>query len=346
MLGYQKAAMDAVREYAKTKSEEHRAFAQKVCEPLSVDIDILVAKLLRSPVTINFHPDRLSNNGQTVIDNLLEQGLYHGQFHTGTTNGGKSAYIGGDRFNWEQRLFFGAYPKDALARPKYGALNIFSYIDGASARFGSCYFSLKSDIVKRCTFAYGDSSTNPTKLCTCDTFASILTGLLEDVQLNRRLLDHVVETEQEALAMLLNQGNRINNIGRNLDYCIEAHVHGDISLENDVEIFYMDESFRDTPFEDKAELLCQKYGINFCRIPIRELNVADIGSLFRGAKIPILAKKIDCVFSNNHGVINSYLIGRASRDSIINPDKWHDIGNEDEVFQYFKQLWHTIAFFG
>jgi len=70
--------------------------------------------------------------------------MYHGQFRTRTTNGGKTAHIGGDRFLWEQRLFFDSYPEDSVERPKYGALNLFRYIDGASARFGSCFFSLKT----------------------------------------------------------------------------------------------------------------------------------------------------------------------------------------------------------
>ncbi|HHY43191.1 MAG TPA: DUF3626 domain-containing protein [Thermoanaerobacterales bacterium] len=38
-------------------------------------------------MTINFHLDRFSNNGKIVMENLLEQGQYHGQFRTGTTNG-------------------------------------------------------------------------------------------------------------------------------------------------------------------------------------------------------------------------------------------------------------------
>ncbi|HHY43192.1 MAG TPA: DUF3626 domain-containing protein [Thermoanaerobacterales bacterium] len=51
--------------------------------------------------------------------------------------------MGGDRFLWEQRIFFDAYPPESIDRPKYGALNVFQYIDGASVRFGSCFFTLK-----------------------------------------------------------------------------------------------------------------------------------------------------------------------------------------------------------
>ena len=163
MLDYQKEAIDRVRNFA-LKNKEHLTVIKEFCKPLGVDISDLISRVLRNPVTLNFHPDRFSNNGKTIIENLIEQGQYHGQFRTGTTNGGRSAYVGGDRFLWEQRIFFDAYPSDAADRPKYGALNVFKYIDGASMRFGSCFFSLKHETISRCTFAYGDSSTNPETL--------------------------------------------------------------------------------------------------------------------------------------------------------------------------------------
>ncbi|HHT63879.1 MAG TPA: DUF3626 domain-containing protein [Clostridia bacterium] len=62
--------------------------------------------------------------------------------------------------------------------------------------------------------------------------------------------------------------------------------------------------------------------------------------------IPKLAKKIDTVLGHNKGVMNVALLGKASRDSDLNPEKWSDIGSKSEVFQYIKQLWHTIEYFG
>jgi len=229
-LDYQVSAINSVREYAKTNNVEHQAYVENICKPFGVDVQSMIEHILNNSITINFHPDRLSNNGKPIIDNLIEQGIYHGQFRTGTTNGGKTAYIGGNRFLWEQRLFNNAYPADSLERPKYGALNLFQYIDGASVRFGSCFFTLKHEVGNRCTFAYGDSSTNPTTLCTSDTFVGVLAGLFDDVQKNNRLLNQVIATEQETLAILLNPNQAIKNIGRNLDYCIETHIHGDVSL--------------------------------------------------------------------------------------------------------------------
>jgi hypothetical protein len=346
LADFQKLAIDKVRDNARNKTEECRIYVEQICKPFGVDVEKLINRILQNPVTLNFHPDRFSSNGKTVIENLLEQGQYHGQFRTGTTNGGKTAFIGGDRFLWEQRIFCNAYPDNSLDRPKYGALNILKYIDGASVRFGSCYLTLKKERIDRCTFAYGDSSTNPTTLCTRDTFVCVLADLFRDVQNHGKLLNQIVSSVQETLAILLNKNNRIKVIGRNLDYCIETHIHGDVWLKDDVDSFYMDESFQETEFAPIADELCHKYGIKLEWISKRQIEVEEIGDLFRGPMIPPLAKKIDMLLGHNQGIMNAALLGEASRESELNPEKWNDMGNKFEVFQYIKQLWHTIGYFG
>lgn len=205
---------------------------------------------------------------------------------------------------------------------------------------------MKKEIIDRCTFSYGDSSTNPKLLCTSVTFVCVLTDLFRDVQNNGKLLNQVVSSEQEALAILINRINNYKIIGRNLDYCIETHIHGDVHLEYDVESFYMDESYKETIFAEKAYEMCHMYGIKLEWIPKRQIMVDEIGDLFRGPMIPKLAKKIDTVFGHNKGVMNAAILGEASRDSELNPEKWSDIGSKSEVFQYMKQLWHTIGYFG
>ena len=346
MLRYQNAALTAVREYAGARSFGHMAYVEQVCEQFNIDIDTLVDAVLNSPVTVNFHPDRLSNNGKTVLANLLTDGQYYSQFRTGTTNGGTGIYQGGNRFTWEQNMFMKKYPYNTLERPKYGALNLFRYMDGASPRFGSCFFTLKKEIKHRCTFAYGDSSTNPTALCTSDTFVSIVAAMFEDVSQNSRLLNQVVANRRAALAIALNLCTEMKHIGRNLDYCIETHIHGGLSLADDVDGFYMDESYIGTEFFNIAEELCRRYDITFCMIPKKQVNVADIGTLFRGPQVPVLAKRVDRMFGQGEGVINAALIGTASRDSLTNYEKWKELGTEADVFMYFKQLWHTVAYFG
>ena len=349
MLDYKTEALNRVREYAITKLPEYQAIVEDFCRQSDVDVVTLINQILHRHVTINFHPDRFSNNNKTIIENLIEQGQYHGQFRTGTTNGGRSAYVGGQRFSWEQRIFFNAYPEDTLDRPKYGALNLFSYLDGASVRFGSCFFELRPEVIDRCTFAYGDSSSNPVTLCTSDTFIGILAGMFNEFLIKERILnrvlDPVVTSKNEVLAILLNPHDKLIDLGRNLDYCIEAHIHGDIQLNSDIKSFYTDASFQNTVIGERAEALCEKYGIPLCWIPKRQMEVDSIGDLFRGSKIPILARKIDSIFGKQ-GVINAELIGQASRDSVIHPEIWRDMGSEPELFQYLKQLWHTVGYFG
>ncbi|MGI5959685.1 MAG: DUF3626 domain-containing protein [Massiliimalia sp.] len=342
MNDYQNTALHQVHQIAQTKSAEQKLYLAKICEPFHICSDQLIGQILSNSVTINFHIDRLSAGGKTVIENLIEQGIYHNQFITGTSNGA----LGGKRLEWEQRMFPGAYSEKEIERPKYGALNIFQFLDGACVRFGSCFFTLKPHMIKYCTFSYGDSSVNPSTLCTIDTLEGILSDLFKDVIQNSRMLNQAVSSQQEALAILMHHSNELKILGRNLDFCIEAHIHHTILLQDDVASFYVDESYRDTEFEPQVQALCQKYNIHLNWIPQRKISVHEIGNLFRGPKVPVLAKKIDILFGNKQGIINAYLIGKASRDSCIHPENWNDIGDKSEMFQLIKQLWHTVGYFG
>jgi hypothetical protein len=77
----------------------------------------------RLRVTLNFHPDRDAGGGP-ILDRLGADGTYRSQFVTGTSNGGLTAFPGGDRWRWESRIFGGAYDQAPAAdRPVYGALN-------------------------------------------------------------------------------------------------------------------------------------------------------------------------------------------------------------------------------
>ena len=343
---FEQSAIDVVYHNACKTEAGKRLYVTLICNALHIDADCLISNILSKPVTVNFHPDRFSNNGKLIIENLLTDGKYLGQFQTGTSNGGRTAYIGGERFLWEQRLFSDAYPADTLNRPKYGALNILSYLDGASARFGSCYFILKQSALRRCTFAYGDSSTNPETLCTARSFWGVLSALLADVVDKNKLLNIENCPLDEAIQILLSNDRISQVMGRNLDYCIETHIHGEVLLDEDIEALYLDASFKDTEIQSFADLLSKKYQISLRWIPKRQIRIDSIDDNFRGPMIKPLAEKIDLRFGDGTGVINAALIGKASCESIIKPDMWSDIGNDMELFQYFKQLWHTTAYYG
>ena len=343
---FEQTAIDLVYQHARKTEIGKRLYADSLCKAFHTDADRLIPGILKKPVTMNFHPDRFSGNRKLIIENLLKDGLYLGQFQTGTTNGGKTAYAGGDRFLWEERLFSGAYPDDTPYRPKYGALNVLNFLDGASARFGSCYFTLKQSALKQCTFAYGDSSTNPETLCTIHSFYGIVSALLGDATDNGKFLNIDNCSLDKAVQILASHDYPPQEMGRNLEFCIETHIHGDILLDEDIEALYLDSSFKDTEIHCLADALSLKYHVDLRWIPKRQISVSSIDENFRGPMIKPLAGKIDRLFGSGEGVINAALIGKASRTSMTEPGEWSDIGSDMELFQYFKQLWHTTAYFG
>ncbi|ONI86227.1 hypothetical protein ALI22I_26395 [Saccharothrix sp. ALI-22-I] len=168
-------------------------------------------------VTLNFHPER-------VVAALADTGRYVSQFVTGTSNGGLTAFAGGDRWRWESRMFGGVYDRaSAYDRPVYGGLNFRLSPYGASPRFGSAHLRLTADTLSRTTFCYPDSFLEPENLGTADRMALIEIALADD----RDLLD---------------------------DY-IEAHVHGPVSVEADAEALVLDPSYRGTAVEEEASRL-------------------------------------------------------------------------------------------
>ena len=183
-------------------------------------------------VTLNFHPDRVLDGG-TVLEWLARDGVYRSQFETGTSNGGLTAYDGGARWLWEQRMFGHAYDDAPVSeRPKYGALNHRRCSIGAAPRFGSAHLRLTEGALDRSTFCFPDSVFEPTAMATADRFDLFRLVELFDA---RELTDEVEATE-----------------GGLLDDYIEAHVHGIVELTTDVEAVVLDPSFRDTRIEDQA----------------------------------------------------------------------------------------------
>ncbi|MCC7371201.1 MAG: DUF3626 domain-containing protein [Chloroflexi bacterium] len=87
-------------------------------------------------ITLQFHPDRRSRDGRPLLTALRQDGCYRSQFETGTSNGGLTAYPGGERWRWESRIFAGAYDRaPAALRPKYGALNVRHKAIGGAPRY-------------------------------------------------------------------------------------------------------------------------------------------------------------------------------------------------------------------
>ncbi len=249
-----------------------------------------------SVVTINFHPDRFTAGNKPILEAIAQDGCLKSQFETGTSNGGLTAHVGGERWLWEQNVFDGAYDDAPNSlRPKYGALNFRNYETGASPRFGSSYFELKPHVSTRTTFCYPDSYFEPEDFAIFNRVSPLIDKALAS---NSDLLD---------------------------DY-IEAHIHGEISVKDDIECLVLDPIFRASPIEQQALSL---------GIPVRwhngyELRLEEMNRYpdYRGQKYIELAKELA-----QNGSINAKILGLAVTKQ----------GYEE---QDVKKVWHYLARFG
>jgi hypothetical protein len=172
-------------------------------------------------VTLHFHPDRLVG-GVPVLRRMAADGVYRSQFETGTSNGGLTAFPGGDRWRWESRIFGGAYDDGpAAGRPKYGALNFRRRVVGGSPRFGSAHLRLTAGVMERATFCYPDSFWRPEHFGVAARVSTLVAMAAAD------------DTDP-------------------LDDYVEAHVHGTVDLGADVEALVLDPCYAGTAVEAAA----------------------------------------------------------------------------------------------
>ncbi|MDO8908476.1 MAG: DUF3626 domain-containing protein [Pseudohongiella sp.] len=225
-------------------------------------------------VTVNFHPDRLTRDGQPVLSRIASDGYLRSQFETGTGNGGVSAFAGGDRWNWESAAFNGLYDDaPASERPKYGALNHRRHGAGGSPRFGSSFFTLKSHVLDRTTFCYPESWLGPREY-----------GYAGAIQ---HLIDLADADEPDAL-----------------DHYIEAHIHGSIAIASDVDKLVLDPCYKGTEVEKAAALLgCTVEWHKGFSIRVSALNHY---ANYRGQQYIALAHDIA-----ENGIITPLMIGAA-----------------------------------
>jgi hypothetical protein len=117
-------------------------------------------------------------------------------------------------------------------------------------------------------------------------------------------------------------------------------------LSEDIEALYADESFRLGEIGEKLTLLAAKFGFPLNWIPKRKIAVSKIHDDFRGSMMKPLAQRVLDRFGNGATEVTAALIGDAARFTAQNNGAWADLGNEYELFQFFKQLWHTVAYYG
>ncbi|GKU79031.1 hypothetical protein L3i20_v234280 [Paenibacillus sp. L3-i20] len=301
-------------------------------------------------IALHFHPDRLDPTMKSVAEALLEQGIYKSQFETLLSNGSLSAFSGGERDVWEKKMFGGAYQINGSTnseRPKYEALNVMLHPDGPAPRFGSCYFLLSTEVSQRCTYTYLDSHQHPKEKGTYEEFDLIWAALMKDAFYNnyaigeknltiQKLIHHMIVNLEKPFQ---NPSNKVPN--RNLDHYIEAQVHGNISLKEDVKMLVADPSFKGTDTGRILEQICLKYSVDLYWHMGFTLLVDEVPMNFRGPSMPSLAKRIA-----QNDFIDVNMIGTAAMDLKRNPSNWSDRGTYKEVLQELKLLWHVLVQYG
>jgi hypothetical protein len=240
-------------------------------------------------ITLQFHPN-WPHEDRMVIESMGVDGFYRSQFVTGVSNGGLTAFVGGDRWRWESRLFSGEYDEQpGVSRPVYGVWNRRDDPYGGGIRFGSSYFRLKAEAVDRSTFCFPDSAWDP------EHFG------------DKSLLEHLCRLADESGF-------------DDLDEYVEAHVHGGVRLDTDVDALVLDPSFIGTRVEEAAHLLG-------CRVeyhPGFRATADDFDPAYRGQDIVDLARSLG-------PELTPQLLGQAVRK---------------HPAQSVKQVWHCLARFG
>lgn len=347
-------ALENITSYARNHKLEAKQTINHILKMSNISDELFenaVDKLkAHAKIGLHFHPDRPNSTMKIVAEALLEQGIYKSQFETFISNGSISAYPGGERDLWEKKIFEGAYQLDGTTnnqRPKYGALNLMLHPDGPAPRFGSCYFLLSPKVSYRATYTYLDSHQDPKEKGTYKEFDLILAALLEETFLRdfaigernltpARLINHLLFNIEKPFT---DPANKEPN--RNLNHYIEAQVHGDISLKEDVEVLVADISFKKTYIGGILEQIAHKYSIDLYWHKGFALPVDEVSSDFRGPSMPSIAKRIA---QNN--VIDAKIIGSAVMELNRNPETWIDYGSYNEVLQELKLLWHVLVRYG
>jgi hypothetical protein len=295
--------------------------------------------LEKACVNLHFHPDRILNNNCTIVDSLIESGEYKNQYQTKISSGSLTAVIGEERDVWENKLFNNIYGSNMNDRPKYGSLSLNSTSDGASPRFGSCFFVTTPEIKYRSTFTYGDSYLLPNEIGTANHLTLIYAKLYEDIFIRNTALGFQYNNLRDFIkhiTKILKQGELTEKNTHNLDFYIEAQIHGRIDLKNDITTFVADYSFKETEFESRFKELCKKFDISLVWNLGYKLLINDIPDNFRGIETQNFAKKIA-----ENGIINAYIIGKALTNEKLKA-KYEKL----EIFQLAKYVWHCLVKFG
>jgi hypothetical protein len=362
----QAAALRYVEAIARDKEAPDLGSITAICKRAGFGLDAYHAAMevvrQHARIVVHFHPDRLGAKSVSVVDCLLAEGVYRNQFETGLSSGSPTAFLGGERDEWERNLFGGAYHNAGVPlaeRPKYGSVELVRYPDGPAPRFGSCYFVLRG-VSQRTSITFMGSE-DPNAAQRVGSLAephAVMAALLAEIEngaiatpewppfraptLGVREL--TVRRFYELLQLLREHRPEPSRgePGRVLDSGVEAQIHGSLVLERDVEVLVADPAFAKTRVGQSLVELADKYGFDFEWHCGFRLAVRDVPDDFRGPAMPKLAERI----AGRDGTLDAAVLGRAAASWHQDARQWSEWGDHFDVLRLFRQLWHVLVHFG
>ena len=308
----------------------------------NIDIDAFIDKIFNKKITINFHPDLLTEEDNLVLESFLEEGVYQNQFVTKISNGHLSVQNDDRRDKWEKDIFCLEMPLPANQRPKYGGLNVFNYLDGASPKYGSCYFELNESITSRCTFLIADTQGEMRKKGTRNSFYTLLLSVILEIIKTGQLFGKKYSNVTEFFAdMNNNYIDTQREMGGNvLDYGLEAQIHGTVDFDRDIDFMYIDQSYVGSVVHDLSEEISRRYKIYIKWIPERRVTVDKILHNCSDEELKLLLKELLKISPINY--INAKILGYIRILLRDNKKHWLKYADETQWNRCLRKIWRMI----
>ena len=165
-----------------------------------------------------------------------------------------------------------------------------------------------------CTFSYEDSSVHPETLWTNHTFEGILADLLKDVDTYSRLLNQVVSSKQEAVAILLHHSDPLKIPGRNLDFCIEIQFIITFQCRKMLKVYLLtNPAIRQNLKRTITKIMQEIRHSAELDSQTETASERNRNSLLQSKTSNFSPKDRYYIFGEHAGIINENLIGQASR---------------------------------
>jgi hypothetical protein len=229
-------------------------------------------------------------------------------------------------------------------------MNLLGHPDGASPRWGSCAFRLKQAVSLRCTFASGDSHSEPEHVATIEAIEPVLGGILAVAEHRGELrswIERLIAVAERSNVEALPLGGQIG------DY-VEAHIHDDCDLSIDVDALLCDPSFRGTRTEDQMQAIAEKHRLELVwhagfRLPAASVPTWEEGrGIFDLGRLPDWENRWDLVALAarlDADILDAVVLGRAFASLRREPARWRDLGL-DLALRQLKLLWLVVVVCG